>query len=246
MNRFALIGAGLLSIGGLVGTGAAADLPARAYTKAPPVELFSWTGCFIGAHVGGAFSDDRTTNLIGQSAAFGKSGFVGGGQIGCDYQFAPDWVVGVEGSAAWSGLKSQQPAIAINLLTGATVPAQFTVRNDFLASATARIGYSGVDHVLVYARGGAAWTNEKVNELFVAPGLGPVNPATTTNRTGWTIGSGVEWAFAPHWSTTFEYNYYDFGSRGITLFDPARNVTLTGLTLRDTIHAFTVGVNYRF
>jgi len=245
MNRFALIGAGLLSIGGLVGTAAAADLPARAYTKAPPVELFSWTGCFIGGHVGGAFSEDRTTGLFGTSGNFSGSGFVGGGQIGCDYQFAPNWVVGAEGRAAWSGLKSSHATTAVNLLTGATVPAQFTVRNDFLASATARIGYSA-DHVLVYARGGAAWTNEKINEAFAPAGLGPVNPGTTTNRTGWTVGTGVEWAFAPHWSTSLEYNYYDFGSHGITLVDPARNVTLTGLTLKDTIHAVTVGVNYRF
>ena len=245
MIRFALIGAGLLSIAGVVDA-AAADLPARMYSKAPPmVAAFSWTGCYIGGHVGGAFSEDKTTAMFGTSTTFTSSGVVGGGQIGCDYQFAPTWVVGVEGRAAGSGLKSSHPITAVNLATGATVPAQFTVRNDFLASATARLGYSGAESWLFYARGGAAWTNEKIDEAFAPPLLGPVDPSATTTRTGWTVGAGAEWVFAPHWSTTLEYNYYDFGSHGITLVD-ARGVTVSGMTVKDTIHTVTVGVNYRF
>jgi outer membrane immunogenic protein len=245
MVRFALIGAGLLSIVGVVDA-AAADLPARMYAKAPPpVAPFSWTGCFIGGHVGGAFSEDRINSAFGTSTTFESSGVVGGGQIGCDYQFAPTWVVGVEGRAAGSSLKSTQALTAVNLVTGATVPAQLTVRNDFLASATARLGYSGADNWLFYARGGAAWTNEKIDEAFAPPLIGPVDPSTSTTRTGWTVGAGAEWVFAPHWSTTLEYNYYDFGSHGVTLTDP-RGVTVSGMTLKDTIHAVTVGVNYRF
>ncbi|HTO64486.1 MAG TPA: outer membrane beta-barrel protein [Bradyrhizobium sp.] len=245
MVRFAWIGAGLLSIVGIVDA-AAADLPARMYAKAPPpVAAFSWTGCYIGGHVGGAFADDRINTAFGTSSTFGSSGVVGGGQIGCDYQFAPTWVVGFEGRAAGSGLKSSNPATATNLVTGATVPAQFTVRNDFLASATARLGYSGAENWLFYARGGAAWTNEKIDEAFAPPLIGPVDPSATTTRTGWTVGAGAEWVFAPHWSTTLEYNYYDFGSHGVTLTDP-RGVTVSGLTLKDAINTVTIGVNYRF
>ena len=245
MVRFGFIGAGLLSIVGVVDA-AAADLPARMYSKAPPmVAAFSWTGCYIGGHVGGAFSDDRTTSMLGTSTTFTSSGVVGGGQIGCDYQFAPAWVVGVEGRAAGSGLKNSHPATLVNLATGAMLPAQFTARNDFLASATARLGYSGADSWLFYARGGAAWTNEKVDLAFAPPLLGPVDPSATTTRTGWTVGAGAEWVFAPHWSTTLEYNYYDFGSHTMTLVDPG-GVTVSGMTLKDTIHTVTVGVNYRF
>jgi outer membrane immunogenic protein len=246
MYRFAIVGMGLLSMSGLVDAAAAADLPARMYSKAPPmVAAFSWTGCYIGAHVGGAFSEDKTTAMLGTSTTFTSSGVVGGGQIGCDYQFAPAWVVGVEGRAAGTSLKSSHPLTAVNLVTGATVPAQFTARNDFLASATARLGYAGVDSWLFYARGGAAWTNEKVDEAFAPPLLGPVDPSATKTRTGWTVGAGAEWVFAPHWSTTLEYNYYDFGSHSLTLVDPG-GVTVSGMTLQDTIHTVTVGVNYRF
>src|SRR5947209_11513665 len=61
----------------------AADLPLKAPAAAPV--KFTWTGCFIGGHVGGVVREDRSTNLLGASANFNSTGFVGGGQIGCDY-----------------------------------------------------------------------------------------------------------------------------------------------------------------
>jgi outer membrane immunogenic protein len=225
----------------------AADLAVKAPAMYPaaPVQ-FTWTGCYIGGHIGGAFSNDRATNAFGNSATFSSAGFVGGGQIGCDYQFAPDWVVGGEGRAAWSSLKNSHGASVINVVTGVTLPSQFTVSNDFLASATARLGYVAADRWLVFVRGGAAWTNEKTDDAFTIPGFVAVDPKATTTRTGWTVGTGVEWAFAPHWSTTLEYNYYDFGSHTTTLTDAANNVIVSGTSLKDTIHTVTAGVNYHF
>jgi outer membrane immunogenic protein len=218
----------------------AADLPMKAPVKAP-VALFTWTGCFAGVHAGGAFSDDK----IRSSGDFGSAGFIGGGQIGCDYQFASAWVVGVEGRAAWSSLSSRTPGTGTSA-AGVTFPTQFTVGNDFLASATARLGYSFVGGWLVYARGGAAWTREKADIVFTAPLLGvAVDPRATSTRTGWTAGTGLEWAFAPHWSTNFEYNYYDFGDNNFTLTDSVNRATFNG-SLKDRIHAVTVGLNYHF
>jgi outer membrane immunogenic protein len=64
-------------------------------------------------------------------------------------------------------------------------------------------------------------------------------------RTGWTLGAGVEWAFAPSWSANVEYNYHDFGTKGpIQLISPVEGVTVAHL--KDTIHAATVGVNYHY
>jgi outer membrane immunogenic protein len=221
----------------------AADLPMRAPVKAPvaPRE-FTWTGCFVGVHAGGAFSDDK----IRSSGDFSSAGFIGGGQIGCDYQFASAWVVGVEGRAAWSSLTSKTPGSGISGATGLTVPTQFTVSNDFLASATARVGYSFVGGWLVYARGGAAWTREKADIVFTPPLLGfAVDPTATTTRTGWTAGTGLDWAFAPHWSTNIEYDYYDFGGNDFTLTDTVNRVTFNG-NLKDRIHTVTAGLNYHF
>jgi outer membrane immunogenic protein len=224
----------------------AADLPmkAPAMIAAAPAP-FSWTGCHIGGNIGGVFSEDTSTGLLGNSASHNSSGFVGGGQIGCDYQFAPGWVIGVEGRAAWTSLKESNASTVIFPAIGRTVPSQFSVSNDFLASATARLGYSFVNPWLFSVKGGAAWTNEKVDDAFIAPVRGiAVDPSTSNTRTGWTVGTGVEWAFAPNWSATLEYDYYDFGSKGLTLTQPNEIVTVA--SFKDTIHEVTVGVNYHF
>jgi outer membrane immunogenic protein len=222
----------------------AADMALKA--KAPPAPAqFSWTGCYIGGHAGGAVSEDRTTSALGNSVGFSSTGFVGGGQIGCDYQFAPNWVVGVEGQAAWSSLENSHAATVRSLTTGVIVPSRFTLRNDFLASATARLGYSFAAHWLAYAKGGAAWTREKADDAFTNLAGIAVDPSATMTRTGWTAGAGAEWAFASHWSANLEYNYYDFGSHGATLTDPT-GTFVTINSLKDTIHAVTAGVNYHF
>jgi outer membrane immunogenic protein len=201
---------------------------------------FSWTGCFAGVHAGGAFNNDK----IRSSGDFSSAGFIGGGQIGCDYQFASVWVVGVDGRAAWSGLNSKTPGTGI--AAGLIFPTQFTVRNDFLASATARVGYSFVGGWLAYARGGVAWTRETADIVFTPPLLGfAVDPRATTTQIGWTAGIGLDWAFAPHWSTNVEYDFYNFGGNDFVLADTVNRVTFNG-NLRDRIHTVTVGLNYHF
>src|ERR1700722_15164207 len=97
MRRFAIVGFGLLSISGFIGAASAADLPAYSAPPAPaaaPVTAYNWSGCYVGGHVGGLVSEDRSTNQAGAFRDFSSAGFLGGGQFGCDYQFAPRWVVG--------------------------------------------------------------------------------------------------------------------------------------------------------
>ena len=115
-----------------------------------------------------------------------------------------------------------------------------------MASATARVGFNFVGGWLVYTRGGVAWTREKADIVFTAPLLGiAVDPRATTSRIGWTAGAGMDWAFAPHWSTNFEYDFYDFGSNNFALTDTINRVTFSG-NLKDRIHTVIVGLNYRF
>jgi opacity protein-like surface antigen len=81
MRRFAIVGAGLLSIVGFASAASAADLPVPVKTP-PPIAAgpvpFSWTGCHVGGNVGGAFSYDK----IRSSDDFSSAGFIGGGQVG--------------------------------------------------------------------------------------------------------------------------------------------------------------------
>ena len=102
-----------------IGAASAADLAARPYTKAPalaPVAVYNWTGCYIGGNVGGGWARTRQDQIakVGGPAIipnndFGASdntNFIGGGQIGCDYQFAGNWVVGVQGMADFGDIRS--------------------------------------------------------------------------------------------------------------------------------------------
>jgi len=231
----------------VAGVASAADMTTVPYARPLPVlepVIYRWTGCHVGWHAGGLVSEDRTTGPLGNSRGFSSPGFVGGGQIGCDYQFAPAWVAGVEGRAAWTSLKNSQAAIVRNLATGVVLPSRFTLSNDFLASATARLGYSFADRWLAFVRGGAAWTHERVDDAFTTVGGIPADPSANMTRSGWTAGGGVDWAFAPHWSANLEYNYYDFGHHGATLAGPPVNVFL--YSLKDTMHAVTTGVDYHF
>jgi len=224
-------------------------LPAAGpFTKAPPAAtpVFNWTGCYMGTHVGGVVSDDeRIHTIFGGSTSSSSAGFAWGGQIGCDYQFSPGWVAGIEGRAAGTGLTNTHPATVRSLVSGVVVPSQFTLNNHFLASTTGRIGYGFANRWLVYVRGGAAWTREEMDDAYTVGGTA-VDPRATLMRTGWTVGTGVDWAFAPHWSATFEYNYYDFGSQDARLTDPATDASVSGLSIKDRIHSITAGMNYHF
>jgi len=220
-------------LSGVAGGAFAADLA----PSAPPVQ--TWNGCYVGVHTGGALSEDKI-----RSGSFSSVGAIAGGQFGCDAQVLPGWVVGAAGKGSWSGLSSNTPGRGIQFSTGDTFPTQFSVDNDFLAQATGRVGHVFAGSWLFYVDGGGVWASEKSNVVFALPPSGAsVNPNLTATRAGWTAGAGVEWAFAPHWSTNLEYGYYDFGSNDVLLTGSGVGFTDN---LRDTIQTVTVGVNYRF
>ena len=88
--------------------------------------------------------------------------------------------------------------------------------NQWFDTLTARIGYSFQPAWLLYLQGGGAWAHTSTNITFGGVQIGQ----TSHTGTGWTIGGGAEWMFAPHWSVFLEGNYMDFGSRSGTAFTP--------------------------
>jgi outer membrane immunogenic protein len=153
--------------------------PVAQAVVAAPAPAFSWTGCYVGGHLGGGwghknFSDPAGFELSNGSPAFTPppplypgtstvslpldqqvSGFLGGAQVGCKYQFASKWVVGIDGAFSKARLIG---TTAWNLTPFGTappiiVPATFQAEVDWLASTTATLGYS-FDRLLFYAKGG--------------------------------------------------------------------------------------------
>jgi len=89
----------------------AADLNKPVYKASPPpppAPVFSWTGCYLGGNVGGAWQHNSAFDAVVDFDTGGDSGngVIGGAQVGCDYQFANNWVVGVRGMLDWTDVNS--------------------------------------------------------------------------------------------------------------------------------------------
>jgi outer membrane immunogenic protein len=235
MKKFLLGTVALVALGATV-PALAADLGARpAYTKAPAymAPIYNWTGFYIGGHVGGAF--DGNNSFTGTTNTSNDGRFLGGLQVGADYQFAPNWVLGIEGQYSWLG--SNNNAVAF---TGAGAGYIYANNQRALGSVTGRVGYTwGAG--LLYVKGGYAYSD--YNDSLAFTGLGP-QPFTLNSghHDGYTLGAGLEYMFAPSWSAKVEYQYYDFGK---TNFVTPVVLSAFGSTRNDE-HTVKAGINYRF
>jgi len=229
----ALIGAASLSVA-LGHAATAADLPQRPIYNPPAAVVAApaptWTGCYVGGNVGGAFSNASANAVTSQVSANG-SGFAGGGQIGCDYQFGGGFVVGIRDMFdATSNNKSG--TFAAGPLAGNVA----NFNNQWFDTLTARFGYAVAPAWLLYFQGGGAWVHTSTN----VTAAGVQIAQGSNSRSGWTVGGGAEWMFAPHWSTFLEYNYMDSGQN---TFATITGASVTGKWTQSTV---LLGVNYRF
>jgi outer membrane immunogenic protein len=221
----------------------AADLPAQAYAKAGAVPGYSWSGCYIGANGGGGRSNNDWGILLGAivTADVHSSGFVAGGQVGCDYQVG-NLVAGVEGQFDWSDLHGQA------MIPPQGAPAQDVSKLDRFATATGRIGYA-FDRVLPYVKGGFAWAHFNHDfDIAVGPAFVP-SIVASQGVVGFVVGAGIEVAFLPNWSLKAEYNYLDFGKNGVQfscVVSCAPTPSPFPVDIRQNAQLVTLGVNYRF
>jgi outer membrane immunogenic protein len=218
----------------------AADMAARPLYKAPPppAPVYTWSGCYIGGNLGGAWTHKQFQFNTENEGSMTPGGFAGGGQVGCDYQFAPNWLVGIQGmfdGASISGTDIDPNA------DGDTYPTTL----HWFGTLTGRLGFLATPSVLVYGKGGAAWVNETVdvvNNNFAAQGS-----SGNLTRNGWTVGAGVEWMLAPSWSLLVEYDHMDFGTDNVALSGVALGGPFTFTEqIKQSIDQVLVGVNWRF
>jgi outer membrane immunogenic protein len=167
------------------------------------------------------------------------SGFAGGGQIGCDYQFAgTGWVIGFRNMFDGTSNKRSGTFPGPGPLAGDVV----NFNNQWFDTLTGRLGYAVAPTWLLYFQGGGAWAHTSTNITFngVQTGQG------SNTRSGWTIGGGVEWMFAPHWSAFLEGNYMDFGTSNRVAVAPGGCAGGCAFSAKATEATVLVGVNYRF
>lgn len=251
----------------------------------PPPSLPLWTGFYAGVNLGGVFggsslntagSDvfDSGRSLFGAASAasattrgaLNKRGFIGGGQIGYNYQILDRFVVGFEadiqglrlggGGALWNVTQEEISRIPLVTITDASKSLSY------LGTVRGRLGYLIAPTLLAYATSGLAYGGTSAHVSFLQMGVDPsyqVGPASSSNsfsgtRIGWTLGAGGEWFFDPHWSVKLEYLYYDLG--GVTISNVLRGSNLLlkrplyELILHSSDrfngHSVRVGLNYQF
>ena len=224
-----VVSVGLSGLGGAL----AADLPVKA--RPAPVVAYNWTGCYIGVNggwKGGRFRDESasvpaTTGTIGAGTftapadrifldSFDANSGAAGGQVGCRWQTASNWVFGLEGDADWTDLHGTVVNRAFG--TGTTfVPGDsFYNRARWEASARGIVGRS-FDKLLVYGTGGVAFTQVTMGANFIqtigtcvggAPCIYPGSAGSDTQvLVGGTIGAGLAYALSKNWEIGAEYRY---------------------------------------
>jgi opacity protein-like surface antigen len=245
------------------------DVPPHAPVSKDPiapvvaVPAWSWTGFYVGAHVGATAGIARFGD---GTAIFGDKvmtpGFLGGGQAGFNWQ-APnsDWVLGVAVDAGWLASDGIGTCLASSgFFLSATCHADPNAIGTFTARAGRALGEGG--RTLAYVKGGAAWIHENNDVVrnagnFSFGGVLFPGPATTASAgaLGWTVGVGVERALSPAWSASLEYDYLDFASAGVSTPQSLMQVVpgVNGYTVvpggatavSQTAHQVKLGVNYR-
>ena len=234
MNKFA-IALGIASVVAAAVPAAAADLPVKAPLM-PVAAAFNWSGCYVGANGGwkwGRFSDTASVpSTTGQIPGIGtftvpadrvdlggstsNSGAIGG-QIGCRWQTASHFVLGLEGDFDWTRLNSTSTIRAATGVGTTFVPGDtFTDRLRWESSFRGVVGYAW-DRWMVYATGGLALGGVSMDSNFIAsngvftsgfPGLYPPSAGSDSKVLfGATVGGGLAYAFDRNWEIGAEYRY---------------------------------------
>jgi outer membrane immunogenic protein len=256
MRHFLLTTAALAALS----TGAlAADLPV---IPAPPayVPPPAWTGFYAGLNAGYSFGTSSNASTFSRTVVdniatnpawltpFGytalansgnahvnQSGFIGGGQIGYNYQWGSNVVAGLEadiegagirGTGNYNGRAEFGPDAALFNDT-AVGSGTVTASVDWMGTVRGRLGYLFTPTMLVYATGGLAYGgvhasashNLAFTDLDTTTGVNNFEPTFgggtsfySSTRVGWTVGGGLEWMFTPNWSVKAEALYYNLGS----------------------------------
>jgi outer membrane immunogenic protein len=249
------------------GSAVAADLP---ITALPPACI--WCGAYVGLNGGwvGAAGDTISNNgtdsgtgglgsalaagALPSSVGLGYNGFMGGGQVGYNWQIER-WVFGgeadLDGVIAKANTTSSFPGNAAFAPDTST----YTRELDWFSSFRARIGFTVWPTFLVYATGGLAFGHTKTGSSEDCPAAAPpcasessMTNATTTGSLGTAVGAGAEWMFAPHWSFKAEYLFADFGQHSdmLTYTYPVANTSSMTSTVRDSVNIVRAGINWHF
>ncbi len=227
---------------------------------------WSWTGFYAGVHAGYAFSNDGSFETTGQvqanintvnagarpgSVDSDRNGFIGGGQIGYNWQMN-GIVIGVEADISY--VDNEDSVRVVTTVGGVTRNNDFRSKLDYLGTVRGRLGYAH-DKTLLFVTAGLAYGDVEVSGDFSGPATAGFNRQFTGSssgfETGYVVGGGFEHAFTSNWTFKGEYLYYDLGSStvGVNRIETAIPLGVgTGYNTRieNDGHIVRAGLNYKF
>ena len=195
--------------------------PPTTYTPPPPPAIYSWwTGCYLGGNLGGAWTRAFYTHdnsQVVEDFTFIPKALIGGGQLGCQYQW-DSLVFGLEGTWSWTNLQQSQQSVLLPPPPGH----ERSIGIDQIGTITPRVGYAW-DRTMLYAKAG--WAGVRVSARSRNLGTGETIDFTDFTS-GWTVGVGMEHVPWQNIVLGVEANYYNVGSfdrSGVDTFGvPAR------------------------
>jgi outer membrane immunogenic protein len=211
MKRYLLAGVviGAVAGGGVLAEPAfAADMPVSRESTVIPVPVSSWSGVYIGIHGGWGFGDVSFIHTGADLTNHTFDGGLAGGHIGYNWQMGSSWLLGVEASGTWSGVKKTVFGAFNDRPLDRFPNDRWTTEVTWLATVTPRIGVT-ISSWMWYLKGGVAFAGV---DHHLENASGSLSFDTSSTRVGWTIGFGGELLLASNWIFGVEGNFYDFGS----------------------------------
>lgn len=213
--------------------------------------VFTWTGLYVGTNIGYGWGDNDPVgiridppNVIDRVGRLESDGWFAGGQIGYNYQIG-SIVLGIEADLQGADISAGFGPNNINTTLVGTFSGDSTI--EMFGTVRARVGLA-FDRMMLYVTGGFAWANVDYNVTGI-DGTARFDIRENTIFSGYVIGGGLEWAFAPNWSMKAEYQMINLGREDFSavVLDagvPTGQLAHTAAT--PEIHTFRLGVNYRF
>jgi outer membrane immunogenic protein len=234
---------------GATAAAVAADLPLPPPALPAISQVYDWSGFYVGGNLGAGWSgisDSNFSDTLGSTfTAPTNTQFVGGAQVGVNYQFRSGVVVGAEAVFDWSTVSHNNPVTATDP-TGAVGANIGVVDARWMSTATGKLGYAW-DRVLLYGKGGAAWVATTSPSISVAGVPASFSSGGSTTNATWTAGFGLEWAFSGNWSVRAEYDYIALPSQSLTVTPgtPTFGGDVISFNNRN-LSIFTAALNYKF
>jgi opacity protein-like surface antigen len=218
--RVLLLGTAALAAIGMTVIARAADMPTKALSAPVPVPPYNWSGFYVGANFGGAWTSG-SLNIPNNNFYGGITELIGGVQAGYNFQ-AGQLLFGVEGD--FDGATFSHPTLP--------TPTLGSVSQNWIGTVAGRVGIVE-DRWLIYGKAGGGWVHSNATLNF--PGVS-WNGSNTSS--GWLVGAGLEYGFKSHWTLKIEYDFLSLANW--------TSPTVPAISLNRDVQMVKFGVNYKF